>query len=115
MPDASRRTGTYFLKLNGLLLVSTCNDYSSLTEAPGNDLPYIMNLPTYAADAWYHGLLDETYQNMELEEFLEEVRAFAGGEYQSALFNYYPSGHMIYLHKPSLEKVHEQALEWYAK
>lgn len=78
--------GTYFLKLNGLLLISTCNDYSALTEAPGNDLPYIMNLPTYAADAWYHGLLDETYQNMELEEFLEEVRAFAGGEYQSALF-----------------------------
>ena len=46
-----------------------------------------------------------TYNHVNLSEKCRE----------NLMFTYYPSGHMIYLHRPSLEKVHEQALEWYAR
>lgn len=39
-----------------------------------------------SADAWYHGRLDAKYQAMSLESYLDEVRAFAGGDYLQALF-----------------------------
>lgn len=74
------------LNLNGLMLISTINDYSSVVAAPGNDLPYINYLPSYAATAWYHQRLDERLQGMKLEELMEEARAFACGEYQEALY-----------------------------
>ena len=39
------------ISLNGLMLISTANNFSSLEFNPGNDLPYALYLPTYAADA----------------------------------------------------------------
>ena len=44
----------YSLDLNGLMLISTANDFSTLEFDPGNELLYILHLPTYAADAWYY-------------------------------------------------------------
>jgi len=76
----------YSLDLNGLMLISTANDFSTLEFNPGNELPFILFLPTYAADAWYFKKLDEKYQRMSIEEFTAEVREFAGGEYLTALF-----------------------------
>ena len=39
---------------------------------------------------------------------------FLKGEYEKNLrFTYYPSGHMIYMHEPSLKEFREQAEEWY--
>ena len=76
----------HHMNLNGLLLISSINDFSSIEAAPGNDLPYINYLPSFAASAWYHHRLDEKYQSMELTDLLEEVRSFASGEYQSALY-----------------------------
>jgi len=52
---------------------------------PGNDLPFMTYLPTYAATAWYHGRLGERHQGRTLREFLDEVEAFAIGPYWSAL------------------------------
>jgi carboxypeptidase C (cathepsin A) len=43
----------------------------------------VVNLPTYAATAWYHNKLTNKPAN--LEAFLKEVRAFAMGDYASAL------------------------------
>ena len=78
--------GTYDLGLNGIILISSINDFSLYGFEVGNDLPYISFLPTMAADAWYHGCVGEQYQELELEAYLDEVRAFAAGDYLSALF-----------------------------
>ena len=76
----------YYMYINGLMLVSTCNNYMALEDHGGNDLPYAMKVPTFAADAWYHGKLDKEYQDMELDDYLEKVRSFVESEYVPALF-----------------------------
>ena len=77
---------TYGLGLNGLMLVSSINDYSTIMSGGQNDLPYALYLPTYAATAWYHGLLGKNYQDMELEDYLNVVREYAQTDYLAALF-----------------------------
>ena len=79
----SEKHGMY---LNGILLISTALDFSTLEFFDGNELPYVLFLPTYAADAWYHRKLSPEYQNRELTDYLNEVRTFAGSEYLQALF-----------------------------
>ncbi len=74
----------YGLYLNGIMLVSSVLDFQTNRFHPGNDLPYILYLPTYAATAWYHKrLAPELQQN--LEATLQEVRTFALNEYALAL------------------------------
>ena len=75
------RHGMY---LNGIMLVSSILDFGTAEALPGNDLPYILYLPTYAATAWYHQRLEAQVQK-DLASFLEEVEAFAQGEYATAL------------------------------
>jgi len=74
------RHGMY---LNGLMLISSILNFQTARFTKGNDLPYILFLPTYAAIAWYHKQLPN--QPDELEPFLQEVEAFAIGDYASAL------------------------------
>ena len=75
------------MNLNGILLISCiCNFGVVMDQTNTPDLAYVLNLPTFAADAWYHKRLADPYQQMELEDLLKEVRSFAGGEYLSALF-----------------------------
>lgn len=76
----------YALGLNGVMLISSINDMGASMEITGGDFTYALYLPTYAAIAWYHGVLNEQYQSMSLEDYIAEVRDFAGGEYQAALF-----------------------------
>ena len=73
------RHGTY---LNGIMLVSVVLNFQTIRFAPGNDLPYILYLPTYAATALYHDKLETDAQ---FELFVDEVREFAMGEYTTAL------------------------------
>ena len=77
---------TYSLNLNGLILISSINDCRSVVPENGNELPYATCIPTFAADAWYQGVLAPEYQEMELEFYLEEVRQFVEDEYVPALF-----------------------------
>ena len=77
---------TYAVNLNGLMLFSTINDFSQAIPSDSNELPYALFFPTFAADAWYHGMLDDPYKAMELEDFLDEVRDFVSTEYVPALF-----------------------------
>jgi len=70
--------------LNGIVLISSVLDLSSLTFAPGDDRPYIFYLPSYAAVAWYHKVLKDRPADM--VAFIEEARKYAQGEYAAALY-----------------------------
>ena len=67
--------------LNGILLISTVLDFAAGSEAPGNELSYITNLPSMAAVALYHGKT----QGPPVEQFVEEARQWALGPYATAL------------------------------
>ncbi|MGB2666910.1 MAG: hypothetical protein WAK48_23100 [Candidatus Acidiferrum sp.] len=69
--------------LNGLVMVSSVWDLSTISFYPGQDLAYILYLPSYAATAWYHKVLKDRPDN--LEAFLNEACSFAKGEYADAL------------------------------
>lgn len=71
--------------LNGIMLISSILNFQTARFNVGNDLPYILFLPSYTATAWYHGLLEESLQKQELRALLEEAEAFAMGEYTLAL------------------------------
>ncbi len=67
------------IQLNGIVLVSTILNIGLFT---GDDQSLINFLPTYAADAWYHGRIQP---KPDLMSFLNEAKAFAGGPYAAAL------------------------------
>jgi carboxypeptidase C (cathepsin A) len=79
------------VEFNGIVFISMILNYqtsaigSNMLVHPGNDLPFAVYLPTYAATARYHGRLSEKYQSMPIREFLDEVETFALGEYWTAL------------------------------
>ena len=68
--------------LNGIMLVSTVLDFGTIDFTPGNELAYVLFLPSFAATAWYHGALQDAGS---LEDLLAEVEAFAVDEYAPAL------------------------------
>ena len=76
------------IDLNGVMLLSQVLNFGDLPDGPkanpGNDLPYELALPTYAATAAYHHKLPE--QPADLQAFLKEVEAFATGDYAHALW-----------------------------
>ena len=69
--------------LNGIVLMSTVLDLGTLSFNPGDDMPYIFYLPSYAATAWYHKVLED--RPADLNAFLADARHFASTEYASAL------------------------------
>ncbi len=75
------RHGMYF---NGVILISSILNFQTARFDVGNDLPYVLFLPTYAATAWYHQQLAPELQR-DLPATLEEVRKFAAGDYTLAL------------------------------
>jgi carboxypeptidase C (cathepsin A) len=75
------RHGMY---LNGIMLVSVVLNFQTISFTLGNDLPYILFLPTYTATAWYHNRLAEDLQ-MDLKAAIEEAEGFAKGEYNLGL------------------------------
>ena len=85
---------THGMYLNGIVLVSSVLDFSTIVFMPGNLTPYILFLPHYTATAWYHKKLPAGLQNKPLKDVLEEVEKFAVDEYSIALFkgNTLPKG-----------------------
>ena len=75
------------IDFNGVILLSQILNFSLDSDVPdfnpGVDLAYQLNLPTYAATAWYHHKLAEP--RPELAPFLTEVEHFAMNEYALAL------------------------------
>ncbi|MEQ8672988.1 MAG: hypothetical protein RIC84_07210 [Aggregatilineales bacterium] len=73
------------IAFNGLVLISTVMSFQTILFARGNDLPFNVYIPTYAATAWYHGKLADDLQKKPLREFLDEVEAWTESEYTLAL------------------------------
>ena len=67
--------------LNGILLISTILDFGAQAEVPGNEMPFVVSLPSMAATALYHGKAEAPSK----EQFIEEARQFAIGPYATAL------------------------------
>jgi carboxypeptidase C (cathepsin A) len=78
-PYLQERVG---VSLNGIILISTVLNFGAISAQPGNDLPYALNLPTYAALAHYH---HKAPTKLKLEPFLEDAENFALHEYTVAL------------------------------
>ena len=70
--------------LNGIVLISSVLDLSTITFPPGDDRSFVYYLPSYAAVAWYHKVLKD--RPADLPGFIEEARKYAQGEYSAALF-----------------------------
>lgn len=82
----------YGIALNGVILISSVLSFQTIaldsttyTFHRGNDLPYVVYLPSYTATAWFHQALADDLQSRELTELLSEVEQFAETEYLLAL------------------------------
>jgi carboxypeptidase C (cathepsin A) len=77
----------HHMDLNGVILLSQILSFDSSADAPqanpGNEIPYVVSLPTYAATAYYHHRLAS--QPASLDSFLTEVEHFAMTDYAAAL------------------------------
>ena len=73
------------IAFNGIVLVSTVMNFETLLFAPGNDLPFIVILPSYTSTAWYHKKLSPDLQSKPLAQVLPEVEHWAANEYTIAL------------------------------
>jgi carboxypeptidase C (cathepsin A) len=71
--------------LNGVMLVSMAVDFQTLAFDHGNELPYALFLPTYAATAWYHRAIDASLQGQPLADVVSAAQAFAERDYTVAL------------------------------
>ena len=70
--------------LNGIVLISSILNFGTAEFDAGNDLPYMLFLPTYTATAWYHKKLAADLQS-DMQAALNESRRFAANEYAVAL------------------------------
>lgn len=76
-----QRHGMY---LNGIMLISSILNFLTAEFDEGNDLPFILFLPSYTATAWYHGKLPSDLQT-DLQLAVSEAREFALHDYTLAL------------------------------
>jgi carboxypeptidase C (cathepsin A) len=70
------------IDLNGIVLMSSVLDLGTISFYPGEDLAYILYLPSYAATACYHKVMSCP---ADLDGFLEQARQFAMTDYAHAL------------------------------
>lgn len=71
----------YGMYLNGIMLISSVLDLGTIDFTEGNELPYVLYLPTYAAIAHYHG----KHGHRPLADVLAEAEAYAADEYPRLL------------------------------
>jgi carboxypeptidase C (cathepsin A) len=72
------------LAFNGIVLIGTTLNLETIWSR-SDDLVFELELPTYAADAWYHKKVAADLQKKDLKSFLKEVENFATGDYSLAL------------------------------
>ena len=73
------------MNVNGIMLVSTVLNFETISFARGNDLPYVLYLPSYTAAAWYHKKLPPDLQQLPVAEAMAKAETFAAEDYDHAL------------------------------
>jgi carboxypeptidase C (cathepsin A) len=73
------------IAFNGIMLISTIMNFETTNFAAGNDLPYALYLPSYAATAWYHKKLPSDLQSKSVQQVVAEVEQWAGTDYLTGL------------------------------
>src|SRR2546423_2057382 len=73
------------IAFNGIVLISTIMNFETTDFASGNDLPYVMYLPSYAATAWYHKKLPRDMQSKSVQKVVAEAEEWAATDYTLAL------------------------------
>ncbi len=73
------------IPLNGITLISSVLNFQTLSAGRGNDLPYIVYLPTFALTAQYHKKLPPDLQQMDPNKLLQEVAQWSETGYAEAL------------------------------
>ncbi len=69
------------IAFNGVVLISATLNLETIWSR-SDDLVYALELPTYAADAWYHKKVSADLQKKDVKSFPpKEVEGFAMGEY----------------------------------
>lgn len=70
----------YGMSLNGVVLLSSLLDFATLQPSAGNDLAYLVFLPSFTGTAHFHGKIKG-----ERDALIRESTEFAFGEYAAAL------------------------------
>jgi len=73
------------IAFNGIVLISTIMNFETTDFASGNDLPYVMYLPSYAATAWYHKKLPRDMQSKSVQKVVADAEEWAANDYTLAL------------------------------
>jgi len=71
--------------VKGVLLFSALLDMSLMAPVSGNEMPYLLTLPTMSAIAWYHNKIDR--KNRTVQQVYKEAIQFANTDYLKALYN----------------------------
>ena len=71
------------IAFNGIMMISSIMNFQTTDFAIGNDLPYVIFLPSYADIAWYHKKLGTEFPS--LDKLHAEVEPWAIGPYNDAL------------------------------
>lgn len=74
----------YGMWLNGIVLISSALNFETLEFNVGNDLPYVLFLPSYTTTAWYHKRLAPDLQ-ADFQKAITESEKFASNDYNVAL------------------------------
>jgi carboxypeptidase C (cathepsin A) len=70
------------IQLNGIFLISSILNYG--VRSPGYDTVFLVNLPSYAAAAWYFDRVKD--KTPDIKTWIQQAREFASGPYAQALF-----------------------------
>ena len=68
----------------GVILISCALNYETFWFEEGNDLPYVLSLPSYTASAWYHNKLSAPLQ-ADLAGALKQAQEWAMNDYVRGL------------------------------
>ena len=75
------------VSINGVALISTVLDFRFDDTSDGNDVGYVGLMPGFAATAWYHGRVNRSAWDNDIDAFLDAARTFAIEEYMPALMH----------------------------
>ncbi len=71
----------YGIYLNGITLISSVLNFEYIDFNRGNDLPYMLYLPTYCTTAQHYKKLSPALENLSLEDLSKKAETFAAGTY----------------------------------